>query len=52
MKQKIDMSSVSGVAVALFVACVLAGVIVSKTTHSEVWMLAGVVVGLYFLFAI
>jgi regulator of protease activity HflC (stomatin/prohibitin superfamily) len=52
MKQKIDMSSVSGVAVALFVACVLAGAIVSKAMHSDAAMLAGVVVGLYFLFAI
>jgi|GEM_PF-3314484 len=50
--KKMDMSSVSGVAVALFVACVLAGGIVSKTMHSDAAVLVGVVVGLYFLFAI
>ncbi len=50
--RKIEMSSVSGVAAALFVICVLAGAAGSRVTHSDWPMLAGVVVGLYFLFAI
>jgi regulator of protease activity HflC (stomatin/prohibitin superfamily) len=49
---KTRMQEVNGVAVLLFVACVLAGIAISQLTHQPAVAIAGAVVGLYFLFAI
>jgi regulator of protease activity HflC (stomatin/prohibitin superfamily) len=46
------MSEVNGVAVLLFVFCLLAGVAVAQSTHQQAYAVAGALVGLYFLFAI
>jgi regulator of protease activity HflC (stomatin/prohibitin superfamily) len=49
---KIRIQEVNGVALLLFVVCVLAGVAASQVTHQQAYAIAGAVVGLYFLFAI
>jgi regulator of protease activity HflC (stomatin/prohibitin superfamily) len=49
---KIRMQEVNGVAVLLFVICVLAGIAISQPTHQPAYAVAGAVVGVYFLFAI
>jgi len=49
---KIRMQDVNGVALLLFVTCVLAGLAVSQAIHRPWPVIAGVLVGLYFLFAI
>src|SRR5690349_14873453 len=50
--RKIDVSQINGVAVTLFVLCTLAGVVGTRLTHNPAPGVAGVLVGLYFLFAI
>ncbi len=49
---KIRMQEINGVAVLLFVICVLAGIAISQPTHQPAYTVAGAVVGVYFLFAI
>ena len=49
---RIRMSEVNGVAVLLFVFCLLTGVVVAQSTHQQAYAIAGALVGLYFLFAI
>jgi len=49
---KIRINDVNGVALLLFVVCTLAGVVVSRHVHQPRPAIAGVLVGLYFLFAI
>jgi regulator of protease activity HflC (stomatin/prohibitin superfamily) len=49
---KIRIQEVNGVALLLFVVCVLAGVAASQVMHQQAYAIAGAVVGLYFLFAI
>jgi len=49
---KIRMSEINGVALLLFIVCLLAGIAIAQATHQEAYGIAGAVVGLYFLFAI
>lgn len=49
---KVRIQGVNGVAVLLFVVCVLAGVAVWQSTHQQWPAISGILVGLYFLFAI
>jgi len=49
---KIRMQEINGVALLLFIVCVLAGVATSQTTHQPAYAISGTLVGLYFLFAI
>lgn len=49
---KIKIQEVNGVALLLFVICILAGVAAAQATHQQAYAIAGAVVGLYFLFAI
>ena len=49
---KTRMQEMNGVAVLLFVVCVLAGIAISQVMHQPPIAIAGTVVGLYFLFAI
>lgn len=49
---KIRISEVNGVALLLFIVCLLAGIAIAQATHQEVYAMAGALVGLYFLFAI
>jgi regulator of protease activity HflC (stomatin/prohibitin superfamily) len=49
---RIRISEVNGVALLLFVVCVLAGVAIAEATKQDAYAVAGVLVGLYFLFAI
>ena len=49
---KIRMSELNGVALLLFIVCLLAGIAIAQATHQEAYGIAGAVVGLYFLFAI
>ena len=49
---KIRINDVNGVALLLFVVCTLAGVVVSRSIHQPWPAISGVLVGLYFLFAI
>jgi regulator of protease activity HflC (stomatin/prohibitin superfamily) len=49
---KIDLPSINGVAVSLFVICVVAGIIVTGVVHHPAPAIIGALVGLYFLFAI
>jgi len=49
---KIRINDVNGVALLLFVVCTLAGVVVSRHVHQPWPAISGVLVGLYFLFAI
>ncbi len=50
--QKLKVQEVNGVAVLLFVVCLLAGIAVAQVTHQQAYALSGGLVGLYFLFAI
>ncbi len=50
--RKIQVQGMNGVAVLLFVVCVLAGVAVSQAIHQDWPSISGALVGLYFLFAI
>jgi regulator of protease activity HflC (stomatin/prohibitin superfamily) len=49
---KIRMQEINGVALLLFVVCVLTGVAVSQSVHQQWPAIFGALVGLYFLFAI
>jgi regulator of protease activity HflC (stomatin/prohibitin superfamily) len=49
---KYQIQGVNGVAVLLFVICVLAGVAASQAMHQQWPAVSGILVGLYFLFAI
>ena len=49
---RIQIQEVNGVALLLFVVCVLAGVAASQATHQPAYAIAGALVGLYFLLAI
>ena len=49
---KIRVSEVNGVAVLLFIVCLLAGIAVAQVAHQQAYGIAGALVGLYFLFAI
>lgn len=52
MTPKIQLRELNGVAVLLFVVSVLAGVAISQAVHRDFPIIAGAVVGFYFLFAI
>jgi len=49
---KIRVSEVNGVALLLFIFCLLAGIAIGQATHQQAYAIAGALVGLYFLFAI
>ncbi len=49
---KIEIPPVNGVAVSLFVICIVAGIMVTGVVHHPAPAIIGVFVGLYFLFAI
>ncbi|MGH9496565.1 MAG: slipin family protein [Candidatus Sulfotelmatobacter sp.] len=49
---KLKMQEVNGVALLLFVVCVLAGIAVAQVAHQPAFAIGGALVGLYFLFAI
>jgi regulator of protease activity HflC (stomatin/prohibitin superfamily) len=49
---KIRINEINGVALLLFVVCALAGVAVSQAVHHPAAAVFGILVGLYFLFAI
>ena len=49
---KIELPLVNGVAVSLFVICVVAGIILTGAVHHPAPAIIGALVGLYFLFAI
>jgi regulator of protease activity HflC (stomatin/prohibitin superfamily) len=49
---RIKVCEFNGVSLLLFVASLLAGVAVSQATHEKAYGIAGILVGLYFLFAI
>src|SRR5260370_35688173 len=49
---KIELPPINGVAVSLFVICIVAGVIVTGVVHYPAPAIIGVFVGFYFLFAI
>jgi len=49
---RIRVQEVNGVALLLFVVCILAGVAVAQATHQQAYAIACAVVGLYFLLAI
>jgi regulator of protease activity HflC (stomatin/prohibitin superfamily) len=50
--RKIQINQLNGVAVLIFVACLLAGVAASQVFHQDDLAIAGALIGLYFLFAI
>jgi regulator of protease activity HflC (stomatin/prohibitin superfamily) len=52
MIPRIRIQEFNGVALLLFAVCVLAGIAASQATHQPAWVTVGVIVGLYFLFAI
>ncbi len=49
---KVQIQGMNGVAVLLFVVCALAGVFASQAVHQQWPAFSGILVGLYFLFAI
>jgi regulator of protease activity HflC (stomatin/prohibitin superfamily) len=49
---KIQVQGMNGVALLLFVVCVLAGIAAAQPTHQEWPLFSGLLVGFYFLFAI
>ncbi len=49
---KIRIHEINGVALLLFTVCVLAGVAITQATKQNAYAIAGIMVGLYFLFAI
>jgi regulator of protease activity HflC (stomatin/prohibitin superfamily) len=50
--RKYQIHDLNGVAVLLFIVCLLAGIAASQFTHQQAYGIAGGLVGLYFLFAI
>ena len=49
---KIRIQEINGVALLLFTVCVLAGVAIMQATKQDAYAIAGILAGLYFLFAI
>ena len=49
---KLEMPSTNGVAVSLFVICIVAGIIATGLVHHPAPAIIGILLGLYFLFAI
>jgi len=49
---KFQITGISGVAIAVFVACLAGGAIATSLTNNRIPVIVGVVVGTYFLFAI
>jgi regulator of protease activity HflC (stomatin/prohibitin superfamily) len=49
---KFRISEVNGVALLLFIVCLLTGIAIAQETHQQAYAIAGALVGLYFLFAI
>jgi prepilin signal peptidase PulO-like enzyme (type II secretory pathway) len=49
---KIELPLVNGVAVSLFVICIVAGIILTGAVHHPAPAIIGALAGLYFLFAI
>ena len=49
---RIRVQEFNGVALLLFIVCLLGGVAVTQITHQQAYGIAGALVGLYFLFAI
>lgn len=49
---KLRLHELNGVAVLLFIVCLLVGITVGQATHQQAYGIAGAVAGLYFLFAI
>ena len=49
---KIEIGQISGIGKSLFVICLLAGAVVTVTIHHPVGIIAGAVLGIYFMFAI
>ena len=49
---KIEIGQISGIGRSLFVICLLAGAVVTATIHHPAGIIAGAVLGIYFLFAI
>jgi regulator of protease activity HflC (stomatin/prohibitin superfamily) len=49
---RIRIHEFNGVALLLFVICALSGVAISQVAHQDAWAIGGIVLGLYFLFAI
>ena len=49
---KLRIHEINGVALLLFTVCVLAGIAITQATKQDAYAIAGVLVGLYFLFAI
>ena len=49
---KFRLSEVNGVALLVFIVCLLAGVAVARGTHQQAYAIAGALIGLYFLLAI
>lgn len=52
MLTRIEMARTNRVAVAAFVICLTAGILIADARHNPAWMIAGGLVGLYFLFSI
>jgi len=50
--RKFQIHEVNGVALLLFVVCLLAGIALEQATHQNAYAISGTVIGLYFLFAI
>jgi regulator of protease activity HflC (stomatin/prohibitin superfamily) len=50
--RKFQMQEINGVALLLFIVCLLAGIAIAQATHQQAYSIAGALVGLYFLFAI
>jgi regulator of protease activity HflC (stomatin/prohibitin superfamily) len=49
---KIRIQEVNGVALLLFIVCLLAGIAIAQVAHQQAYAIAGALVGLYFLLAI
>src|SRR5246127_3805888 len=49
---KLRIHEINGVALLLFTVCVLAGVAITQATKQDAYAIAGILAGLYFLFAI
>jgi len=49
---KIEIGQISGIGKSLFVICLLAGAVVTVTIHHPAGIIAGAVLGIYFMFAI
>jgi regulator of protease activity HflC (stomatin/prohibitin superfamily) len=49
---KIEIGQISGIGKSLFVICLLAGAVITVTIHHPAGIIAGAVLGIYFMFAI